>query len=42
VIAAVLLDQFNAAMAQRRLLARTSAIKKEMAAGSAAAPTPTS
>jgi ribose/xylose/arabinose/galactoside ABC-type transport system permease subunit len=42
VIAAVLLDQFNAAMAQRRLLARTSAIKKEMAAGGAAAPTPTS
>ena len=41
VIAAVLLDQFNAAMAQRRLLARTSAIKKEMAASDAAAATPT-
>ena len=31
VIAAVLLDQLNAAIAKRRLLARTSAIKKEMA-----------
>ena len=41
VIAAVLLDQLNAALAQRRLLARTSAIKKEMAAGGAAAATPT-
>jgi ribose/xylose/arabinose/galactoside ABC-type transport system permease subunit len=30
VIAAVLLDQFNAALAKRRLLARTSAIKKEV------------
>ncbi|HZC58744.1 MAG TPA: ABC transporter permease [Chthoniobacterales bacterium] len=36
VIAAVLLDQVNAAIAKRRLLARTSAIKKEVA--SAAGP----
>ncbi len=33
VIAAVLLDQFNAAMSKRRLLAKTSAIKKEVAKG---------
>jgi ribose/xylose/arabinose/galactoside ABC-type transport system permease subunit len=32
VIAAVLLDQLNASIAKRRLLARTSAIKKEVAA----------
>jgi ribose/xylose/arabinose/galactoside ABC-type transport system permease subunit len=30
VIAAVLLDQFNAALAKRRLLAKTSSIKKEV------------
>jgi ribose/xylose/arabinose/galactoside ABC-type transport system permease subunit len=30
VIAAVLLDQFNAALARRRLLVKTSSIKKEV------------
>ncbi len=37
VIAAVLLDQFNAVMAKRRLLVRTSAIKKEVASAAESA-----